>query len=271
MRCFNSHFPLSSKSLHTLPLPPRGETHLWYVIPDEVKCSSLLKQYLEILSPCEKQNVLSFCDSELRKKALLARALVRTTIARYQTNSYVDPRSLKFKKNSYGKPEVDWQQVPDVSWPPLHFNLSHTSSLIACGITTYSPIGIDVEDKKRTIKNDVMSFARRFFSPHEVEHLANILDPEIQRQEFIKLWTLKESEITVESSEFPYGQWQFALLDLANTHYASICTENFNEENLSPMALRVWKTIPLLEDLCMSGTPSIITIGGLVKQLKWIK
>ncbi|KNA10088.1 hypothetical protein SOVF_147600 isoform A [Spinacia oleracea] len=84
MRCFNSHFPLSSKSLHTLPLPPRGETHLWYVIPDEVKCSSLLKQYLEILSPCEKQNVLSFCDSELRKKALLARALVRTTIARYK-------------------------------------------------------------------------------------------------------------------------------------------------------------------------------------------
>lgn len=39
----------------------------------------------------------------------------------------------------------------------------------------------------------------------------------------------QESEITVESSEFPNGQWRFALLDLANTHYASICTENFNE------------------------------------------
>lgn len=228
------------------------------------------------------------------------------------TNSYVDPSSLKFKKNFYGKPEVDWQHVPDMSWPPLHFNLSHTSSLIACGITTYTPVGIDVEDKTRTLKNDIMSFARRFFSPHEFEHLANILDPEVQHQEFIKLWTLKEayvkalgrgfsatpfktfriyfkafpknmsiipetadlkvSEIVVESSQFSTGQWQFALLDLADTHYAAICTENNNlsKENLSPMALRVWKTIPFLEDLCMSGTHSITTVGGLVKQLKSI-
>ncbi|XP_021765046.1 uncharacterized protein LOC110729603 [Chenopodium quinoa] len=309
MRCFNRQFSLSSQPLHPLPLPPRGEIHLWYVIPDEIKSSSLLKQYLDILSPSEKKSVLSFREDEVRKKALLARALVRTTIARYQTNSFVDPRSLKFKKNTYGKPEVDWQDVPDISWPPLHFNLSHTSSLIACGITTYSPIGIDVEDKNRTTKNDVISFARRFFSPCEVDHLANISEPELQRQEFIKLWTLKEAyvkaigrgfsatpfktfrihlkassknmsnisetaalkeyDIAVESSQFQTGEWQLALLDLADTHYAAICTQNdkFSKENLSPMALRVWKTVPFLEDMCTSGTHSVITVGGLVKQL----
>lgn len=116
------------------------ETHLWYVIPDEVKGLSLLNQYMAILSPCEKQSVLSFQGDELRKRALLARALVRTSIARYQTNSYVDPRSIKFKKNSHGKPEVDWQFASDRSLPPLHFNISHTSSLIACGITNYAPV-----------------------------------------------------------------------------------------------------------------------------------
>ncbi|XP_021766541.1 uncharacterized protein LOC110730997 isoform X2 [Chenopodium quinoa] len=269
MRCFNRHFSLSTQPpLHPLPLPLRGETHLWYVIPDEIKSSSLLKQYLDILSPFEKKSVLSFREDEIRKKALLARALVRTTIARYQTNSFVDPRSLKFKKNTYGKPEVDWQDVPDISWPPLHFNLSHTSSLIACGITTYSPIGIDAEDKNRTTKNDVISFACRFFFPCEVDHLANISEPELQRQEFIKLWTLKEafvkaigrgfsatpfktfrihfkassknksnisktaaleeSDIAVEPSQFQTGEWQLALLDLADTHYAAICTQNDN-------------------------------------------
>ncbi|KMT06770.1 hypothetical protein BVRB_7g159300 [Beta vulgaris subsp. vulgaris] len=301
---------LFSQPLLSLPLPPRGETHLWYVIPDEVKNLSLLNQYLEILSPTEKQSVLSFQEDERRKNALLARALVRTTIARYQTNSYINPRSLKFKKNSYGKPEVDWPHEPDMSWPSLHFNLSHTSSLIACGVTTCSAIGIDVEEKKRTIKNKILSFARRFFSLDEVEHLHSILDPEIQRQEFIKLWTLKEayvkalgrgfsatpfktfrihfkassknmsnipevtdlteSEIAVESTQFPNGRWQFALLDLADTHYTAICTESdsFIKGNPSPMALRVWKTIPFLEDLCMSGTDSVITVNGLVKQLK---
>lgn len=60
------------------------ETHLWYVIPDEVKGLSLLNQYMAILSPCEKQSVLSFQGDELRKRALLARALVRTSIARYK-------------------------------------------------------------------------------------------------------------------------------------------------------------------------------------------
>ncbi|KAG2305868.1 hypothetical protein Bca52824_025617 [Brassica carinata] len=54
---------------------------------------------------------------ELKKNALLSRTLVRTTIARYQTNNAVNPRSLVFKKNMYGKPEVDWQNCNN---QPLH-------------------------------------------------------------------------------------------------------------------------------------------------------
>uniref|UniRef100_A0A7C9AL35 holo-[acyl-carrier-protein] synthase n=1 Tax=Opuntia streptacantha TaxID=393608 RepID=A0A7C9AL35_OPUST len=147
--------------------------------------------------------------------------------------------------------------------PPLHFNLSHTSSMVACGITAHSPVGIDVEEKKRIIKHDVMSFARRFFSPHEVEHLASISDPEKRQQELIKLWTLKESYVkalgrgfaacpfktfsisskasSISVSDVPYiagskvpeivestnisHKWQFALLEFADTHYAAICME----------------------------------------------
>jgi hypothetical protein len=48
-----------------------------------------------------------------------------------------------------------------------------------------------VEEKQRRLKNDILAFARRYFSPHEVEMLAHIVDPELRRQEFIKLWTLK--------------------------------------------------------------------------------
>lgn len=55
---------------------------MWYVNPSEVKSESLLKQYLEILSPCERDNVLRLQGEEPRKSALLARALVRTTIAK---------------------------------------------------------------------------------------------------------------------------------------------------------------------------------------------
>jgi hypothetical protein len=58
------------------------ETHVWFVLPDEFKSVSLLNQYMELLSPCEKENVLSMRGDQLQKRALLARTLVRTTIAR---------------------------------------------------------------------------------------------------------------------------------------------------------------------------------------------
>ena len=48
-----------------------------------MKSPSLLTRYLEILSPCEKDHVLSFHGDENKKSALLSRALVRTTISRY--------------------------------------------------------------------------------------------------------------------------------------------------------------------------------------------
>uniref|UniRef100_A0A6N2M065 holo-[acyl-carrier-protein] synthase n=1 Tax=Salix viminalis TaxID=40686 RepID=A0A6N2M065_SALVM len=77
---------------------------------------------------------------QLQKRALLARALVRTTIARYQINNHVvDPRSLKFRKNVHGKPELVWESDDGQCSSPLHFNISHTSSLIACGVTVNSP------------------------------------------------------------------------------------------------------------------------------------
>ncbi|KAB5552646.1 hypothetical protein DKX38_009957 [Salix brachista] len=176
MRSFQRNFSVSpSCPLLPLQLPSPMETHVWFVLPDEFKSVSLLNQYMELLSPCEKENVLTMRGDQLQKRALLARALVRTTIARLSVasvlqdaivafwdqinNHVVDPRSLKFRKNFHGKPEI----------------------------------GIDVEEKQRKIKNNILAFARRYFSLYEVEHLSMISDSEVQRQEFVKLWTLKVS------------------------------------------------------------------------------
>ncbi|XP_075491537.1 uncharacterized protein LOC142529784 [Primulina tabacum] len=195
LHCFERKFFRSPPPLTPIQLPSPMETHLWYVKPCEVRSESLLSQYWDILSPCEKKTVLGMKGDELRKSALLSRALVRTTIARYQMNSQVGPQSLKFQKNSYGKPEVDWGFSDDCQPPPVHFNISHTSSLVACGVTINSQIGIDVEEKHRSIKHSILSFAKRYFSEHEVQFLATLTDPEVQRQEFIKLWTLKEAYV----------------------------------------------------------------------------
>ncbi|RZC74338.1 hypothetical protein C5167_049820 [Papaver somniferum] len=301
-------FCSSSSPLVSVPLPSRRETHLWYVIPDEVKDASLQNQYMKLLSPCEKKTVLQMQGDRLQKGSLLARALVRTTLARY-TDTQVSPNLLKFQKNNFGKPEVEWEHDEQWNPPSLHFNISHSSSLIACGVTVDMPIGIDVEEKQRKTKNSTMSFARRYFSPHEVERLHAIVDPEVQRHEFIKLWTLKEAyvkalgrgfsaspfktfaiqfrqkpksglHVTLDShsedfkivveplnaSEDVKTNWQFGLFELARSHYAAICVGNNKttegEEN-HPLKLKVWRTIPFVEDECVSGSDSVVALSGL--------
>ncbi|KAG6745016.1 hypothetical protein POTOM_051658 [Populus tomentosa] len=305
MRSFQRNFSVSpSFPLLPLQLPSPMETHVWFVLPDEFKSVSLLNQYMELLSPCEKENVLTMRGDQLQKRALLSRTLVRTTIARYQINNHVvDPRSLKFKKNVHGKPELVWESDDGQCPSPLHFNISHTSSLIACGVTVNSPIGIDVEEKQRKIKNDILAFARRLFSVYEVEHLSAISDSEVQRQEFVKLWILKEayvkalgrgfsaapfktftirmkdatnsgaSEVVVESSDHPVSltnNWQFGLFELASSHYAAVCMERDKTSDVAmrvPMRLTVRKTIPFVEDICISGTDAVVPIAGLIKQV----
>ncbi|CAA7054131.1 unnamed protein product [Microthlaspi erraticum] len=283
-------FSFELPSLVPLQLPSRMETHLWYILPDEVKSTSLLKHYSQLLSPPETDKVLQMRGDDLKKNALLARTLVRTTIARYQTNNAVDPRSLMFKKNMYGKPEVDWQNYKNCNIPPLHFNISHTDSLIACGVTLHVPVGVDVEDKERKIKHDVLALAERFYSTDEVKFLSTIPDLELRRKEFIKLWTLKEAYVkalgkgfsaapfntfTIQSKSGTKGgynlyktsetttdslektktynrEWKFALLDLTDSHYAAICIENDQATGGAPMKVIIRKTIPFVEDELIS-------------------
>ncbi|KAJ6849735.1 uncharacterized protein M6B38_266585 [Iris pallida] len=277
-------------SLPSLPLPSPREVHFWYVVPDEVKDASLLKQYMEILSPCERESILQMDKDKVQRGAVLARTLVRTTLSRY-TNYTSSPSALKFRKNQFGKPELEWKSDDHSVLPSLHFNISHSSSLIACGVTMDVPIGIDVEEKRRKMRNSVISFARRFFSPAEVEFLHTFSDPESQRKEFIKLWTLKEAyvkalgrgfsaapfrDFTVrfeaseteqvsdnleiapricvqvsDTSESLTSNWRFSLFEADDSHYAAVCVErdnNITGRAFDPLRIKVWKTIPLVED-----------------------
>ncbi|XP_022633878.1 uncharacterized protein LOC106755142 isoform X2 [Vigna radiata var. radiata] len=277
IHCLGRNLATASSSLLPVQLPAPREVHFWYVLPDEVKSTNLLNRYLEILSPCEKENIITMRGEQIRKRALLARALVRTTLARYQTNCQIDPKSLKFRKNNYGKPEI----------------------------------GIDVEEKQRRLKNDTLAFAQRFFSPLEIEMLTHIVDPELRLQELIKLWTLKEAyvkalgkgfsaspfksftvrlgdhvkgnihtpphmiskghDITVETSDElknPSSNWQFGLLELAGSHYAAVCIEqdSIDAGNESiPIDLTLRKTIPYVEDEYVSASDSAVVIGGLTR------
>ncbi|KAM0922861.1 hypothetical protein ACQ4PT_005905 [Festuca glaucescens] len=221
---------------------------------------------------------------------------------RLDTDYKIDPRSFEFKYNKFHKPEIMWPPDDSTVERPLHFNISHTSSLISCGISMHAHIDIDVEEKTRKTTKSILSLARRFFTPSEANYLSDISDSDAQQNEFFKLWTLKEAYVKALGlgiSGAPFSEfsimletskgiqiskaskvcndsnsgcdhlsenWKFALTELDNSHYMAVCVEDNSrsqgpEDSPVPVGLKVWKTIPFVEAILVSGTEAVKLIG----------
>lgn len=217
----------------------------------------------------------------------------------------MSPKSFKFRKNRFGKPEVEWDNYDLWAPPPLQFNISHTSTMIACGVTLDLPIGIDIEEKQRKTSNNILSLAHRYFTSVEAAYLKTLADPECRQSEFIRLWTLKEAyvkalgrgfsgapfkdftirleasngkqvtgdsksdgpSIVVEAVDDPgilMNRWKFALFELNNSHYTAVCMErdvkNPADGENNSLKLEVWRTLPFVEDECVTETDAVKNI-----------
>ena len=77
---------------------------------------------------------------------------------------------------------------PYLSNHPLHFNISHSGRWVV-GAFADKEVGIDVEH----IRNPNYEVSKRFYSESEINILDAIGDPELKKDYFFQLWTLKES------------------------------------------------------------------------------
>ena len=48
---------------------------------------------------------------------------------RYCSEAF-EPPSLRFERNAHGKPQLSWEEADGQPEPPIHFSLTHTSSLL---------------------------------------------------------------------------------------------------------------------------------------------
>ena len=141
--------------------------------------------YRALLSPDEHDRMARLVFERDRRRFLLTRALVRSTLSRYAN---VPPAGWSFIANVHGRPEILDRPL---GVPDLRFNLSHTDGLIACAVTIGREVGVDVEHIGRRLTHDV---AGRFFAPREVSDLKRLPDDE-QHRVFFDYWTLKEAYI----------------------------------------------------------------------------
>jgi 4'-phosphopantetheinyl transferase len=160
------------------------DVHVWTVAPEAVSDPELLRRYAEVLSPEEDAQWRRFVFARHRHQYLVAHALVRATLSRYED---APPASWRFSKNEYGKPAVAGPVVSD-----LRFNLSHTDGLVIVGVCRGSELGVDVEGTARG--DQILEIATTVFSLDERIELA-ALPEERRSRRAVELWVLKEAYI----------------------------------------------------------------------------
>lgn len=169
----------------TPPRLPLGseEVHVWCAFADAFADEPEWTRLTAVLSTGERARIERFVRERDRRLQLLGRVMMRVLLSAY---SGVPPDAWRFVAGAHGKPEIAEPALD----PPIGFNLSHTTGLVAAGFARGAEVGIDVEWLDRRVATT--DLARRFFAPAEIAHLEST--PEEGRKEaFFVLWTLKEA------------------------------------------------------------------------------
>lgn len=146
-----------------------NEVHIWRTDISQVP-PELLPSYQQLMSEQEIERNGRYRFEHLRGADAITRALAKTVLSRYAN---VEPANWSFIKGEHGKPEVSNSGIK------LRFNLSHTSTMVACAVSRGQAVGLDIENIKR--KNDVLAIADRFFSKTELSELFSL--PADQQQD----------------------------------------------------------------------------------------
>ncbi len=113
-------------------------------------------------------------------------------------------RDMQYTQGEHGKPAF-------ANHPQLHFNLSHSDTLVACALGE-KPMGVDVQ----TIVKARPSLVNYTMGEKEIAQFNSLANPEAQNLFFTQLWTLKESYVKATgqglSHEFP----EFSINDDGN-------------------------------------------------------
>src|ERR1039458_10295513 len=113
-----------------------GVVNILYTFPETINDPELLSAYRQLMSADERLREKRFRFERDRHTYVVTRALVRTVLSKYLS---IDPGHLQFEANSYGRPEL----LRKSNTPPIRFNLSHTSGMIACVVALDRDVGID--------------------------------------------------------------------------------------------------------------------------------
>jgi len=143
------------------------------------------EKFYATLNSVEQDRAQSFHFERDRQAYIAAHALLRHSLSAVLGG---DPAHWRFATGEFGKPYL-------IDPPPgcdLRFNLSHTRNQVAVALALGAEVGVDVEACERAEGFD-MEIADAYFAKDEAALLRAIKDETLRRQQFLRLWTLKEA------------------------------------------------------------------------------
>ncbi|KAG1667058.1 hypothetical protein FOA52_000421 [Chlamydomonas sp. UWO 241] len=211
------------------PPAPQPLLRVWWARPGNVPWGdgATTAAYESLLPAYELAGLESAATEGMRQERLLARALVRTSLASCLMEGGGDgpgmfavdggggagagaggsssrhaeaARRLAFERNGSGKPflaplAAAWRggEGGGAGGPALQHNLTHTSGLIGCAVCPPGvPVGLDAELLSRSPRN-LLRLARRRLAAQEYDALSVLSDDASRAALFVRLWTLKEA------------------------------------------------------------------------------
>lgn len=178
------------------------QVHLWLAHPLEIQEQRLLEQYEHLLSQQERDSYQQLVGADHRREYLISQAFLRSVLGHY---SRCQPAELEFERNASGKPAL--KLAPD-ELTDLHFNLSHSSELMACVVSGAGAVGVDVEPLNGD--ESMLSMAEHYFSVQELDALQALPDAQ-QGARFKQVWTLKEAYIKARGEGLSIGLDAFSF------------------------------------------------------------
>ncbi len=207
---------------------PQHEVHLWYCFSDRLQDKQLLTSLESELSPEERSEVARFVHVRDRRQRLITRGMLRRLLSHYCEYS---PQNWQFVRGKHGRPEI----VRDPAMPPLRFNVTHTTGLIAMVVGLKMDVGVDAETVHR--RNNLAGIAERYFADPEVQDLRDYqVDSNHHaqwRRRFFEIWTLKEAYIKAvgKGLTLPLDQFWFQGFSVKGVQIEFQCPTPENPAN----------------------------------------
>ena len=167
-----------------------------------ISTPAVLESLWQTLSTDEQERANRYRFARDRQAFITRRGRLRLILGRYLG---LDPASLQFSYNPYGKPALQ----PEAAGQ-LCFNLSHSQGLALFAFARQVDIGVDLERLRSDF--DHLELAERFFSAGERAEL-NALPLESRPQAFFLCWTRKEAFIKAhgEGLSLPLDHFDVSL------------------------------------------------------------